>query len=298
MKQIGIIGLGNMGMGMARNLLSQGFSLAGFDRNQHKRDTLAGLGGRLCLGAAAVGACSELVFVMVVTEAQCEAVMAGPDGLFDTLQPGAVIVVTATIGPAAVKALAARAAARGITLIDCPVSGGQKGADAGTLTLMASGPRDAFERCADVFAAIAANINYVGDQPGQGQIVKACLQGLVGCVYSGMFEAMALGVKAGVSAETLFSVIGTSVANTALFQSAIPAVMDRRFQGTGANIANTCKDLSITMALAEACGMPMMTTGMAKQFFQAGITKFPGEDNQCLIKILEDITGIEVARSA
>lgn len=298
MKQIGIIGLGNMGMGMARNLVTQGFSLAGFDRNSHKRDMLAALGGRPCPDAAAVGACSELVFVMVVTAAQCEAVTAGPDGLFDTLRPGAVIVVTATIGSAAVKALAAQAAERGITLIDCPVSGGQKGADAGTLTLMASGPRDVFEQCADVFSAIAANINVVGDQPGQGQIVKACLQGLVGCIYAGMFEAMALGVKAGVAAETLFSVIGTSVANTPLLQSAIPAVMDRRFKGTGANIANTCKDLSITLDLAEACGMPMMTTGTAKQFFQAGITKFPGEDNQCLIKILEDVGGIEVARSA
>ena len=294
MKHIGIIGLGNMGMGMARNLAAKGFAVAGFDRNPGKQDTLVELGGQRCPDPAAVGAVSELVFVMVVTAAQSEAVIAGPGGLFDTMQPGSIIVVTATIGAPAVRMLAHQVAGRGITLIDCPVSGGQKGAQAGTLTLMASGPRPAFERCTDVFAAIATNINFVGEEAGQGQIVKACMQGLVGCIYSGMFEAMALGVKAGVSAETLFTVIGTSVANTPLFQGAIPAILERQFKGTGSNIANTYKDLTITLALAEECGMPMMTTGTAKQFFQAGITKFPGEDNQCLIKVLEDIAGVEV----
>ena len=188
---------------------------------------------------------------MVVNAAQSTAVIAGQNGLLETMRPGSVIVVTATIGSAAVKKLAALAGERQVSLIDCPVSGGQKGADAGALTLMASGRKEDFDRCADVFAAMARNVNFVGEDVGQGQIVKACMQGLVGCIYSGMFEAMMLGVKAGVRAEVLVSVIGTSVANTPLFQGAIPAVMDRRFKGTGSNIANTYKDLTITMALAE-----------------------------------------------
>ena len=298
MKNIGIIGLGNMGMGMAKNLTAKGFDVAGFDMNGEALESLARLGGKKCKDAAAVGAVSEVVFVMVVNAAQSTAVITGKDGLLETMQPGSIIVVTATIGSAAVKKLAAQAGERQVTVIDCPVSGGQKGAEAGALTLMASGRREDFDRCADVFAAIARNVNFVGAEVGQGQIVKACMQGLVGCIYSGMFEAMMLGVRAGVSAEVLFSVIGTSVANTPLFQGAIPAVMDRRFKGTGSNIANTYKDLTITMALAEECGTPMMTTGTAKQFFQAGITKFPDEDNQCLIKVLEDIVGVEVTRAA
>jgi 3-hydroxyisobutyrate dehydrogenase-like beta-hydroxyacid dehydrogenase len=298
MKNVGIIGLGNMGMGMAKNLIAKGFNVAGFVRSADTLENFAKLGGKKCRDAAGVGAVSEAVFVMVVNAAQTTAVIAGQNGLLETMKPGSIIVVTATIGSGAVKKLAQLAAERQIGLIDCPVSGGQKGADAGALTLMASGRKEDFDRCADIFSAIAKNVNYVGEEAGQGQIVKACMQGMVGCIYSGMFEAMMLGVKAGVSAEVLFSVIGTSVANTPLFQGAIPAIMDRRFKGTGSNIANTYKDLTITMALAEECGAPMVTTGTAKQFFQAGITKFPNEDNQCLIKVLEDIVGIEVKRRA
>ena len=296
MKNIGIVGLGNMGM--AKNLTAKGFNVTGFDKNQKVLDALVALGGKAAADSAGVGACSDVVFVMVVNAKQSNEVIAGKNGLLERMKPGSVIIVTATIGMAAVQKLEALAKERGVTVIDCPVSGGQKGADAGQLTLMASGDKTVYDRCTPVFEAIAKNTNYVGESVGQGQIVKACMQGLVGCIYSGMFEVMTLGVKAGVSAESLFNVIGTSVANTPLFQGAIPAVMDRKFKGTGSNIGNTYKDLTITMALAEEQGVPMMTTGTAKQFFQAGITKFPNEDNQCLIKVLEDIVGIEVKRNA
>jgi 3-hydroxyisobutyrate dehydrogenase-like beta-hydroxyacid dehydrogenase len=163
---------------------------------------------------------------------------------------------------------------------------------------MAAGDKSAFERCLPAFEAIAKNINFVGEAPGMGQVVKACMQSLVGCIYAGIFESLILGVKAGLSPETIFSVIGTSVANTPLFQGAVPAIMDRKFTGTGSNIANTCKDLSLALSLAEEVGVPMMTTGTAKQFFQAGIARFPGEDNQCLIKLLESVVGVEVRRKA
>lgn len=165
------------------------------------------------------------------------------------------------------------------------------------MTLMASGDRQAFDRCSAAFDAIARNINYVGAEVGMGQIVKACMQGLVGCIYSGIFESLVLGVKAGVSAEALFNVIGTSVANTPLFQGAVPAIMERKFVGTGSNIGNTYKDLTITLALAEQVGVPMMITGAAKQFFQAGISKFPDEDNQCLVKLLEEIVDVKVTKA-
>ena len=298
MKNIGIIGLGNMGMGMAKNLVAKGFKVTGFDMNPKALETLVDLGGVAAKDSAGVGASSDLVFVMVVNAKQSNEVIFGKNGLLETLKPGAVIVVTATIGSAAVQLIETKVKERQVIVIDCPVSGGQIGAETGQLTLMASGDKTVFSQCAAVFEAIAKNINHVGDQVGQGQIVKACLQGLVGCIYSGMFEVMLLGVKAGVSAEALFNVIGTSVANTPLFQGSIPAIMDRKFKETGSNIGNTYKDLTITMALAEEQGVPMMTTGTAKQFFQAGITKFPNEDNQCLIKVLEDIVGVEVKRGA
>ena len=296
MKNIGIVGLGNMGMGMAKNLVAKGFSVAGFDMNKGTLDAFAELGGQPANSSAAVGERVDIAFVMVVNAKQSTEVISGKNGLLDTMKPGSVIVVTATIGSAAVKKIEALANVKDVIVIDCPVSGGQKGADAGQLTLMASGNKQAFDSCAGAFEAIAKNVNFVGEEVGQGQVVKACMQGLVGCIYSGIFEAMVLGVKSGVSAEALYSVIGTSVANTPLFQGSVPAIMDRKFAGTGSNIGNTYKDLTITLAMAEENGVPMMITGAAKQFFQAGITKFPNQDNQCLVKLLEDVVGVEVKR--
>ena len=296
MKNIGIVGLGNMGMGMAKNLVAKGFSVTGFDMNKGTLDAFAELGGQPANSSSAVGERVDIAFVMVVNAKQSTEVISGKNGLLDTMKPGSVIVVTATIGSAAVKKIEALANVKDVIVIDCPVSGGQKGADAGQLTLMASGNKQAFDSCAGAFDAIAKNVNFVGEEVGQGQVVKACMQGLVGCIYSGIFEAMVLGVKSGVSAEALYSVIGTSVANTPLFQGSVPAIMDRKFAGTGSNIGNTYKDLTITLAMAEENGVPMMITGAAKQFFQAGITKFPNQDNQCLVKLLEDVVGVEVKR--
>jgi L-threonate 2-dehydrogenase len=298
MKQrIGVVGLGNMGMGMARNLVDKGFEVHACNRSPGKVEAFVRCGGRAAADAAAVGAAADIVFVMLVDAAQCESAIVGERGLLAALKPGAVIVVTATIGVEAVQQLAARAAERGSALIDCPVSGGRKGADSGELTLMAAGAKDVFDRCRPAFEAIAKNINHVGEHVGQGQVVKACLQSLVGCIYTGIFESLVLGVKAGVAAETIFQVLGTSVANTPLFQAALPAIMDRRFSGTGSNVGNTYKDLCLALKLAEQVGVPMPVTSSAKQFYQAGISKYPGEDNQCLVKLLEDVVGIEVRRT-
>ena len=298
MKHIGMVGLGNMGLGMARNLLAAGFHVTGTDVVAERCDALARLGGQTTVDAAAVGGASELVFVMVVDAEQMRQVVGGPNGLLETLEPGSVIVVTATVGRTAVEQVEAQAKEKGIHVVDSPVSGGKRGADAGQLTLMVAGNGPVIARCRPAFEAIAKDIHPVGETVGTGQVVKACMQGLVGCIYSGISEAMMLGAKAGVPAETLFAVIGTSVANTPLFQGAVPAIMDRRFSGTGSNIGNTYKDLTLTLGLAEELGVPMMTTGIAKQFFQAGITKFPDEDNHCLIKLLEDVMGLEVRRTS
>jgi putative dehydrogenase len=294
---IGVVGLGNMGLGMARNLIAAGYRVIGYNRSAARLDGLDALGGVRAQNPADIATQADIVFIMVVDAAQTRAVIFGSDGLARTMTKGGIIVVTATIGRAAVEEIAAELAPLGIALIDCPVSGGQKGADEGTLTLMASGERDALARCDGPFQAIAAHINVVGDAPGVGQVVKACMQGLVGCIYSGIFEALVLGVKAGASAEALYNVIGTSVANTPLFQGAVPAIMQRRFTGTGSNIGNTYKDLTLALALAAEAGTAMPVTAAAQQFFQAGWVKFPLEDNQSLVKLLEHVAGVEVRAS-
>jgi 3-hydroxyisobutyrate dehydrogenase-like beta-hydroxyacid dehydrogenase len=286
-----------MGMGMAKNLVAGKFSVTAFDMSKEKLADFVAYGGKAGENVAAVGAASDIVFVMVVDARQTKDVLIGNGKLLASMKPGSVVVLTATIGSPAVREMEEAAKEYKIHVIDSPVSGGRIGADAGELTLMMSGNKQAYEMSLDAFKAIAKNINYIGEEVGKGQVMKACLQGLVGCIYSGIFEVLALGVKAGLSAESIYNVIGTSVANTPIFQNTVPAIMDRKFTGSGSNIYNTYKDLTITMALAQENGVPMMTTGVATQFFQAANTRYPTDDNQCLIKLLEEVIGVEVKRA-
>jgi L-threonate 2-dehydrogenase len=297
MKQIGIVGLGNMGMGMAANLVAAGFSVVGFDLSEARLHQFIRLGGRASADIRGVGASSDIVFVMVVNARQATDVICGKGGLLEVMKPDAVVIVTATIGRPAVREIDAQAKAHGVFLLDSPVSGGRVGAETGGLTLMLSGDQRAYDTSREAFEAVGKNITYLGEEVGLGQVMKACLQGLVGCYYVGMFEVLALGVKAGLTAESLFEVLGASVVNTALFQNSVPSVIARKFAGSGSTVYNTYKDLTITMALAQEAGVPMMATAVATQFFQAANTKFPQEDNESLIKLLEHVTGVEVAKA-
>lgn len=295
--RIGVVGLGNIGMGIARNLLAAGHPVIGYNRTAAKLNTFAGFGGEPADNPAAVGAAAEIVFVVLVDAAQTREAIFSDRGLAETMPRGGVIVVCGTIGRDAVEDLADRAAARGLSLVDCPVSGGRGGADAGTLTLMVAGDSASLARCAGAFDAIAQHVAVVGERAGAGQVVKSCMQGLVGCIYAGMFEAMVLGVKAGIGAETLFAVIDASVAGTPLFSNAVPAAMRREFSGTGSTVDNTYKDLTLTLALAADAGAATPVTAAAQQLFQAGVLRFSGEDNQSLVKLLEEVAGAEVRGS-
>jgi len=233
---------------------------------------------------------------MVLNAEQANSVILGGDGLIQTLKSGSVVVLTATIGIAAAKSIAAELNTKGIELIDSAVSGGQGGANAGTLTMMASCTDKVFNDCSDILNVVGKDIYHVGTEAGMGQVVKSCKQSLVGCTYAATFELLSLGAKAGVSPETLLDVIGTSVVGSLPFKNTVNLIMERKFTGTGANSAVTYKDLGLTLDLAREYGVPMITTSVAREIFRAGITKNPGEDNQCVVKVLEDILDIEIKK--
>ncbi|MBS7224477.1 MAG: NAD(P)-dependent oxidoreductase [Clostridiaceae bacterium] len=296
MKNVGIIGLGNMGMGMAKNLIRKGFPTKGYDVFAPKLDQFEQAGGVPCHSPAEVGEGSDVVFVMVLNGQQALDVAFGTDGLIHTMKPGSIFFLTSTIGLGYAKQLGVGLAEKGIEMIDCAVSGGLPGAQNGTLTLMAAGKKEIYDDCADVMAAIATNPNHVGDQPGQGQVVKACLQALVGAQYTAIFELMVMGSKAGVDPEVLQNVISTSVAGSKLFDICVPLIMDRKFKDTGSSLAVMSKDLNITMDLAREVGCAMPTVSIAREMVQAGFVRYPDEDNWAVTKILEDIAQTEVKR--
>ena len=296
MKTIGVIGLGNMGMGIAKNLLKAGFITKGYDLFEAKREELKGYGGVPCSSPAEVGEGADVVFVMVMNGEQAKDVTFGENGLCKTMKPGSVFFLTATIGMGYAQELAKGLKEFGIDMIDSGVSGGLSGAHNGTLTLMASGEKAVYDKCADVMDAIAANPNHVGTEPGQGQVVKSCLQALIGAEFTASFELMVMGAKAGIDPQVLLDVIGTSGGGCGVFKNCVPLIMDRKFSDTGSAITTMHKDLNITLDLARELGCYMPTTASAKELFQAGLAKYPTEDNWCITKILENIAGTEVKR--
>jgi putative dehydrogenase len=296
MKRVGLIGLGDMGMGMARNILKHGYELTGYDLRSERLAQLTELGGKTAASCAAVAANSEAIFVMVLNGGQAREVVLGPGGLVEGLQRGAAVIVSSTIHPADVKALEAPLAAKGVHLIDTPVSGGRGGAEGGSLTMMAAAKRAVFDACKPLLEAVGQKIYHVGEEIGMGQTVKAAIQGFVCASYTSLFESLVLGVKAGVKPEVLNELFNSSFVASPLTQNAIPLIMDRKFKNSGGQIIVTHKDVSISMALAKEVGAALFTVSAAYEVFQAGKSLFPGEDNWAIVKLFEQIAGVEVRK--
>lgn len=296
MKRAGVIGLGDMGSGLAKNLIEAGFATTGLDLSEQRMAAFVALGGRPAASAREVGDHADGVFVMVMNGDQAKAVILGEDGLVHSLRPGAAVLLTATIKPVEARAIGDALEGTGIALIDSPVSGGFPGAQAGTLTMMAAGPDDALAEYRPLMEAVSKTIHRVGDQPGAGQTVKACLQSLIGAIFTATFEAAALAAKAGIRGQVLYDVFSTSAAGCGIVDTALQNVIERRFTGTGSHIATMHKDLTIALDMARELGVPLFTAATAMQLFQAGKTRHPDGDNWVVTRIIEDIVGAELIR--
>ncbi len=297
MKRVGVVGLGDMGSGLAKNLLKEGFEVAGLDLSEARMAAFREIGGRPAANAAEVGANAEAVFVMVMNGDQAKQVILGPGGLVASMAKGGVVLLTATIKPKEAREIGAAMAGSGIDLIDSPVSGGFPGAQGGTLTMMAAGAPKVLDRAKPVMAAVSKTIHRVGTEAGMGQTVKACLQSLIGAQFSATFEAAALAAKAGVPGQVILDVFSTSSAGCGVVNNALEKIIDRRFEGTGSHINTMHKDLTISMGLGEELGVPLFTAAAAMQIFHAGRTKYPSGDNWVCTRVIEEIVGAELHRT-
>ena len=302
----GVIGLGDMGSGLAKNLLANGFPVTGYDLSEKRMKAFADMGGKPAGSMAEVGENADAVYVMVMNGDQTKSVIFGQKegeqqnkGLLDTMEPGGAIILTATIKPAEARHIGqmmAEQTPHGIELIDSPVSGGFPGAQGGTLTMMAAAEGKILDKFAPVMEAVSGTIHRVGEKPGEGQTVKACLQSLIGAIFSATFEAAVLAAKAGVKGEVLHKVVSTSSASCGVANNALEKIIDRAFEGTGSHISTMHKDLTIALSLAEELGVPLHTASTAMQLFHAGKTKYPQGDNWVVTRVLEEIVGVELHR--
>ena len=294
----GVIGLGDMGSGLAKNLIAHGIAVTGLDLDPGRMAAFADMGGTPAASAAEVGANADAVFVMVMNGDQAKSVILGPDGLQGHMAPGGIILLTATIKPHEAAEIGLALDGSELHLIDSPVSGGFPGAQGGTLTMMAAAPDHVLDAAAPVMTAVSATIHRVGDAPGQGQTVKACLQSLIGAQFSATFEAAALAAKAGVPGQVILDVFSTSSAGCGVVNNALEKIIDRQFEGTGSHINTMHKDLTISMGLGESLGVPLHTAAAAMQIFHAGRTRYPNGDNWVCTRVVEEIVGAELHRQA
>ena len=291
MKKVGVIGLGNMGMGMAKNLIKSGFSVIGFDLDDKRLLKLKENGGSTATSTVQVGEETDAVFIMVMNGEQVKAVVAD---LATGLKDRGTIILTATITPEEAREAYSIADLEGIVMLDSPVSGGMDGAHNGTLTLMTAGKKSVFNDCIKILEAVSSNIFHVGEEIGEGQTVKASLQAFIGASFTAIFESLVLGSKAGIKGQTLYDVFSASGVGSPLFKNCASLIMDRKFKNTGSHISTMYKDLGISLDMAKKNGVPLFTAGAAYELFQAGISMFPDEDNWSIVKLLEQISGTEV----
>ena len=290
--KVGVIGLGTMGMGAALSLVKAGHETWGCELREAVRAELAAAGGHVVASAADLPEGLEALILFVVNAAQAEDVLFGPKGCVARLAPGTVVLGCVTMAPAASKALAARLEARGLTMLDTPVSGGLMAARAGTMTIMGSGSPAGFDKVQPVLDAFGKKIWRLGDEVGIGSTVKMVNQLLAGVHIATAAEAMALGIRAGADPQTLYDVITTSAGNSWMFQNRVAHILAG--DDTPLSAVNIfVKDLGIVLDQARALTFPLPLASAAHQLFLAAAANGQGAcDDAFVIRVWQALTGI------
>ncbi|WP_394689376.1 NAD(P)-dependent oxidoreductase [Hoeflea sp.] len=292
MTDAAIIGLGMMGQGMARNIMSAGVALRGFDLSPDARARFAEAGGKTGENVVDVVAGCDLLLVMVATAAQAEAALF--DGVTEALAPGAVVVLSSTVAPSEARAIAARLNDAGHLMLDAPVSGGQVGADSGMLTIMASGPEAAFEKASDMLAAISKKVHHLGDQPGMGATYKVVHQLAAGVHLVAAAELMAFGTKAGCDPQRLLEIVSSSAGQSWMMDDRAPRMMQEAATPTS-TVDIFIKDLRLVVQTARDAGAPVPMAAAAYQMMvEASGMGLGRDDDSAVIRAYEALTGCKV----
>ena len=295
-ERIGFIGLGIMGKPMARNLLRAGYELVAHNRSQAALDELRAEAPQAVTVAdspRAVAQQAAVVITMLPDSPDVRAVVFGPDGLLEGIQSGALLIDMSTIAPATAIEVDTALRAKGASALDAPVSGGDKGAIAGTLSIMVGGVEADFQRALPIFQALGKTIVHVGAS-GSGQIVKACNQIVVAINYAALSEALLLGGKAGVDPIKILEVLGGGLAASRVMEVRGANMLARNFQ-PGFRVDLHRKDLAIALATGREQHVPLLTTALVAQLYDALAAGGRGDlDHSALILLLEEMAGARV----
>jgi len=288
-KQVGVIGLGAMGGGMAKSLRRAGHTVHVFDVRKDAAEAFAAEGGTSHASAAELAAQCDVVVSVVVNAAQTEDLLFGVGGVAQAMSKRSVFVMCSTVDAGWSAALEGRLAERGLLYLDAPISGGAAKAAAGQITMMTAGRPEAYEQCGALLDAMAAKVYRLGDRAGAGSKVKVINQLLAGVHIAAAAEAMALGLREGVDAAALYEVITHSAGNSWMFENRMAHVLAGDYTPLSA-VDIFVKDLGIVLDLARASKFPLPLSSTAHQMFmQASTAGFAKEDDSAVIKIFPGI---------
>ncbi|CAG2145371.1 L-threonate dehydrogenase [Cupriavidus yeoncheonensis] len=288
-RNIGVIGLGAMGQGVAQSLLRAGFNVHACDLRPDVLQRFADAGGVPCASPAELGKRCDVVITLVVNAQQTEAVLFGNDGAATAMRPGTLVIASATVPPAFAEALGRRLGEQGILMLDAPVSGGAARAASGEMTMMTSGPAEAYSLAEDVLAAISGKVYRLGGTHGAGSKVKIINQLLAGVHIAAAAEAMALGLREGVDPNALYDVITHSAGNSWMFENRVPHILCGDYTPLSA-VDIFVKDLGMVLDTARTSKFPLPLSAAAHQMFMMASTAgHGGEDDSAVIKIFPGI---------
>ncbi len=291
-QRVGIVGVGQMGMAVAKRLLERGYAVHTRDIRPEADREAQEAGATVCDSPAVLAAACRVVITLVVDEAQTEEIVFGPRGVAEALVPDGVLIVSSTVAPTFVESLAARLDERGLAMLDAPLSGGPARARAGTVSMMIAGADPAVARARDVLEAISDARFRMSELPGDGARMKLVNNLLAGVNLAGSCEALALGIRLGLDPQRVCDVVNASSGGSWIFGDRMPRVLAGDYRPKAAATLLT-KDMSLALGAAREAGFPAPVAAAALQIFLATVALGHGaEDDAALVKYYQALTGI------
>lgn len=284
---VAFVGLGSMGLGMAKNLLKHGHKVIGVDPSATAREAFVTAGGTTAASPAEAAKIADVVVVAVVNAQQVQTVLYGEGGAVGTLRKGGLVMQCATCPATFVRELDERLAATGHSLLDAPMSGGRARAESGELTFMSSGNAGAFAAAESILSATSAKVFRLGDKAGIGSLVKTVNQLLAGVHIATAAEAMALAAKAGADTRAVYEVISASAGNSWMFGNRVPHMLDDDYTPLSA-VEIFVKDLGLVLDTGHELRLPLPLAAAAHQLFIAAAGAGHGKlDDAAVVKVYE-----------
>jgi 2-hydroxy-3-oxopropionate reductase len=293
--KIGFIGLGIMGKPMARNLMKAGFPLVVHNRSRAKVDELVKEGATAADSAREVAAAVDVVITMLPNSPDVEIVALGDAGIKEGAKRGQLFIEMSTINPIVSQKIAKELSSAGVAMVDAPVSGGEKGAIDATLSIMAGGEPQDFERALPVFNALGKTITLMGPL-GAGGFTKLANQIIVAINLTALGEALVFGAKAGVDPQKMIRALSGGLAGSKCLEQKSEKILSGDF-APGFKIDLHSKDLNLIADAARTIGVPIPTSALVEQLFSAlRVRGRGGLDHSGVITLFEDLAGVQVRR--